>query len=131
MYSPTTGVRLPGAVRFTMTIFEILPYCPKYSCERRVGMSCGCARWRQDGPGPDHGEAAQVTHLLLGKPRPDADDVHDVALHDPHVGEVLAPERIQLLAFSLPLLLLLSEALMTARARRRRRRHLVSGGGRG
>ena len=40
MYNPTTGARPPGGVRLVITILEIFPYCPKYSFERRVGMSC-------------------------------------------------------------------------------------------
>lgn len=44
IYNPTTGARPPGGVRLVITIFEIFPYCPKYSFERSVGMSCARVR---------------------------------------------------------------------------------------
>jgi hypothetical protein len=59
-----------------------------------------------------------IAHLLLGKTRPDPNDVGDVALYDAYIGEVTAAERVEILAFALSLFLLLCETTLTETRKR-------------
>jgi hypothetical protein len=53
-----------------------------------------------------------VSHLFFGKSRANADDIDDVALNDANVGQMTPSKRVELLALTLSLFLLLSKALM-------------------
>ena len=52
------------------------------------------------------------THLFLGEPGPQPYHIHNVTLNYTHIGERATSQRVQLLAFTLSLLLLLCEALV-------------------
>lgn len=95
-----------------MTILEILPYCPKYSVDRRVGINyqdngirSGCTTTLNKG----------TTYLLLGKPGTKAYNIYNVALYDPNIGKVTSVESFELLSFTFSLFLLLCQALVTER----------------
>jgi hypothetical protein len=107
MYSPITGEDEPGGVLLVITILAILPYCPKYSFERRVGIS-----WNRQAELNQCAALEGVSHLFLCETRTKSGDVDDVALNNPHISEVSAVKCLELLAFSLPLFLLLSQSLV-------------------
>lgn len=89
-----------------MTILEILPYCPKYSLERSVGMSYDMAFNESDK------QEMNTAYLLLRKARPHAHNIGHVALYDTHICKVAPAQGFQLLPLALPLFLLLRQALV-------------------
>lgn len=56
-----------------------------------------------------------TTHLFLGKTRADADDVDHIPLDNSNVGEMPPAQSLQLLLFSVALLLLLRQALVAGK----------------
>lgn len=53
-----------------------------------------------------------TTYLLLGKSRSDANDVDNITLDDPDIGEMAPTMGLKFLALTFTLLLLLSEAFV-------------------
>ena len=94
-------------MRFTRRIFEILPYWPKYSVDRKVGISCS-SRLSQLPAGSQSG-----AYLFFCKSRANADYVDYVALNDAYIGEMSPPKSVKLFTLTLSLPLLLSETLVT------------------
>ena len=64
--------------------------------------------------------SAHETYLFLGKARADADDVHDIALHDAYIRQMPTAERVEILSLALSLLLLLRKSAAAARLRCKR-----------
>ena len=56
-----------------------------------------------------------MAHLFLGKSRTDTKNVNDIALYDAYVRELTSTKGIKLFAFTLALLLLLCQTLVTKR----------------
>ena len=107
-----TGLFRLVDVRLTITILDIFPYWPKYSLERNVGIS-----WSNlVSNGNSISGCGVGANLLLGEPGIHIDDIHNVALHNTNVSKVSSPQRIQILAFSLSLFLLLRQALVTTKS---------------
>lgn len=89
-----------------MTILEILPYCPKYSLERSVGMSYDTTFNKYNA------QDIYNAYLLLREARSHAHNVGYVALYDTHIGKVAPTQGFQLLPLALALFLLLRQALV-------------------
>lgn len=66
------------------------------------------------------------THLLLCEPRTYPHNVDHIPLHNTNIGEVATTQCIQLFALSLPLLLLLCQALVTNGADERRKARQIN-----
>ena len=102
------GAPPPDGVRFTRKIFEILPYWPKYSAERNVGMS-----WRRTADQILRARyEGMLTYFFLGKSRTDSNDINYIALYNAYIGEMTPTKGIQFFAFTLALFLLLRQALV-------------------
>ena len=80
--------------------------------ERKVGINWINSFSNETTPSGGGG----VTNLFLGEPGIQIYNVHDVPLDNTDVGKMSSPQRVQVLALSVSLFLLLGEALVATKS---------------
>lgn len=99
--TPTRGIALDKEY------FSDLAVLPKVLVRTQSGDELKIECWQ-----PASNSRNGGAYLFFSETRPDAHNVHNIPLDDTDIRQVLPTKRLELFPFAIPLLLLLSKALM-------------------